>query len=154
MGYIKVDIPAIKKYFDDNALSYKDVCTRIGRSRFYISACAATGKMSSYTYDLLIRELGVSRDAFIPKDTHKETPQDAPKVQTAAGGGDLYTLGLDVSPDRVVLRMCFQGTEIYRSASRVKGKRELDLMQAVSYAAHMMYKFAEQKELDKEGSHA
>lgn len=58
--------------------------------------------------------------------------------------------GLDVSPEKVVLHMYFQGTEICKAYSKVKGTRELDLMQAISYAAHMMYKFAEQKELDKE----
>lgn len=51
---------------------------------------------------------------------------------------------------KVVLHMYFQGTEICKAYSKVKGTRELDLMQAISYAAHMMYKFAEQKELDKE----
>lgn len=50
--------------------------------------------------------------------------------------------------------MYFQDTEIYSAASKVKGTRELDLLQAVSYAAHMMYKFAEQKELNKEEPHA
>lgn len=43
-----------------------------------------------------------------------------------------------------------RGREICKAYSKVKGTRELDLMQAISYAAHMMYKFAEQKELDKE----
>lgn len=50
----------------------------------------------------------------------------------------------------MILRMYFQGTEICKAASKVKGTRELDLMQAISYAAHMMYKFTEQKELNKE----
>ena len=72
------------------------------------------------------------------------------RLKKSIGGGELYTLGLDVSPERVVLHMYFQGTEICKAASKVKGTRELDLMQAISYAAHMMYKFAEQKELDKE----
>lgn len=67
---------------------------------------------------------------------------------------ELYSLRLRVSPCRVILRMYFQDTEIYSAASKVKGTRELDLLQAVSYAAHMMYKFAEQKELNKEAPHA
>lgn len=62
----------------------------------------------------------------------------------------MYTLGLDVSPKRVVLHMYFHGTEICNAAAKVKGTRELDLIQAISYAAHMMYKFTEQKELNKE----
>ena len=98
--------------------------------------------MADYTYDLLIRELGAENGAFQKKE--KAAPQEV------NSGGELYTLGLDVSPKRVVLHMYFQGTEICKAASKVKGTRELDLMQAISYAAHMMYKFTEQKELNKE----
>lgn len=98
--------------------------------------------MAEYTYDLLIQVLGVEDGAFQKKE--KAAPQEVNR------GGELYTLGLDVSPERVILRMYFHGTEICKAAAKVKGTRELDLMQAISYAAHMMYKFTEQKELNKE----
>ena len=140
MGRVRVDIPAVKKYIRDNGMTQADICKRIGRSPNFL--CSSTGDMADYTYELLISALGVERDFFKKKES--------PKQQEAHRGGDLYTLGLEVSPDVVVLKMYFQWTEICRAASRVKGTRELDLMQAVSYAAHMMYKFTEQKELDKE----
>ena len=140
MKRIKVDIPAIKKYIRENGMTQVDVCRRIGRSSNFL--CSCTGDMADYTYDLLIRELGAENGAFQKKE--KAAPQEVHR------GGELYTLGLDVSPERVVLHMYFQGKEICKSAGKVKGTRELDLMQAISYAAHMMYKFAEQKELDKE----
>lgn len=34
--------------------------------------------------------------------------------------------------------------------SKIKGNTDLDLMQAISYAAHMMYKLAEQEVLKKQ----
>lgn len=147
MGYIHVDIPAIKQYLSSRALKQADVCTKMGRSRSYISACGSTGKMSSYAYTLRCRELGVAEDTFIRKEMPKS--QEAPPE-----ADELYSLRLRVSPSRVILRMYFQDTEIYSAVSKVKGTRELDLLQAVSYAAHMMYKFAEQKELNKEAPHA
>ena len=140
MKRIKVDIPAIKKYIRENGMTQVDVCRRIGRSSNFLSSC--TGDMADYTYDLLIRELGAENGAFQKKE--KPAPQEVNR------GGELYTLGLDVSPERVVLHMYFQGTEICKAASKVKGTRELDLMQAISYAAQMMYKFTQQKELNKE----
>lgn len=94
------------------------------------------------THDLLIQVLGVEDGAFQKKK--KAAPQEV------NSGGELYTLGLDVSPERVILRLYFQGTEICKAASKVKGTRELDLIQAISYAAHMMYKFTEQEVLNKE----
>ena len=140
MKRITADIPAIKHYIREKGMTQADVCRRIGRSSHVL--CTCTGDMAEYIYDLLIRELGAENGAFQKKE--KEAPQEVNRV------GELYTLGLDVSPERVVLHMYFQGTEIYKSAAKVKGTRELDLLQAISYAAHMMYKFAEQKELDKE----
>ena len=141
MKRIKVDIQAIKNYIREKGMTQADVCRRIGRSSNFL--CSCTGDMADYTYDLLIRELGAENGAFQKKE--KAAPQEVNR-----GGGELYTLGLDVSPERVVLHMYFQGTEICKAVSKVKGTREVDLMQAISYAAHMMYKFAEQKALDKE----
>ena len=138
MKRIKVDIQAIKEYLSENGMTQVDVCRRIGRSPTFL--CSCTGDMAEYTYDLLIQVLGVEDGAF----QKKAAPQEVNR------GGELYTLGLDVSPERVILRLYFQGTEICKAASKVKGTRELDLMQAISYAAHMMYKFTEQKELNKE----
>lgn len=138
MKRIKVDIQAIKEYLRENGMTQVDVCRRIGRSPTFL--CSCTGDMAEYTYDLLIQVLGVEDGAF----QKKAAPQEVNR------GGELYTLGLDVSPERVILRLYFQGTEICKAASKVKGTRELDLMQAISYAAHMMYKFTEQKELNKE----
>ena len=138
MKRIKVDIQAIKEYLRENGMTQVDVCRRIGRSPTFL--CSCTGDLAEYTYDLLIQVLGVEDGAF----QKKAAPQEVNR------GGELYTLGLDVSPERVILRLYFQGTEICKAASKVKGTRELDLMQAISYAAHMMYKFTEQKELNKE----
>lgn len=140
MKRIKVDMPAIKEHIKKNGMTQADVCKRIGRSPNFL--CGCTGDMADYTYDLLIQVLGVEDGAFQQKE--KAAPPDANR------GGELYTIGLDVYPERVVMRMYFQGTEICKAASKVKGTRELDLMQAISYAAHMMYKFTEQKELNKE----
>ena len=140
MKRINVDIPAIKEYLRENGMTQVDVCRRIGRNPNFL--CSCTGDMAEYTYDLLIQVLGVEYGAFQKKE--KAAPQEVNM------GGELYTLGLDVSPERVVLHMYFQGTEICNAAAKVKGTREVDLMQAISYAAHMMYKFTEQKELTKE----
>lgn len=62
MKRIKVDIPAIKKYIRKHGMTQSDVCRRIGRSSNFL--CSCTGNMADYTYDLLIRELGVENGAF------------------------------------------------------------------------------------------
>lgn len=42
----------------------------------------------------------------------------------------------------------YAGSRRKASEERIKGKKEVDLIQAISYAAHMCYKQAEQKELE------
>lgn len=53
-----------------------------------------------------------------------------------------------MKPDRVRVGISHNGEELYSAWSRVNGDTETNLMQAISYAAHMCYKKAEQKELE------
>ena len=140
MKRIKVDIRAIKKHIREHGMTQSDVGRRIGRNSNFL--CSCTGDLADYTYDLLVRELGVENGAFQKKEDVQPT-----KANSQAG---LYTLGLDFSPEKVVLHMYFQGTEICKAYSKVKGTRELDLMQAISFEQHIMDYFAQKKELDKE----
>lgn len=45
------------------------------------------------------------------------------------------------------MSLYFGDEKICEAYSKIKGPGKLDLMQAISYAAHMMYKLAEQEEL-------
>ena len=54
---------------------------------------------------------------------------------------------MDVRPDRVRLCVKYDGVEVHRAHALIKGDTELDLLQAVSYAAHMIYKLAQQNVL-------
>lgn len=47
------------------------------------------------------------------------------------------------------MALTFGDQELYAAWSRIKGNTELDLLQAVSYAAHLMYKLAEQQALQE-----
>ena len=67
------------------------------------------------------------------------------KAQEPAG----FSLDLMVKPDRVRVAIMHNGRELYSSFARINGDTETKLIQAISYAAHMCYKQAEQKELRK-----
>lgn len=64
-------------------MTQSDVCRRIGRNSNFL--CSCTGDMADYTYDLLVRELGVENGAFQKKEDVQPT-----KANSQAG---LYTLG-------------------------------------------------------------
>ena len=58
-----------------------------------------------------------------------------------------YSLSLQVHPDKVFLALYFNEQEMYHAYSKIKGTEEHDLVQAISYAAHMLYKMSEQEYL-------
>lgn len=91
--------------------------------------------MPSNTLDLLSRFLDVNVSDLTKKKDTKLTG---------------YSVNLDVNPDKVRLQILFDVAVIGSAYSKIKGDTETDLMQAISNAAHMIYKFSEQKRLECE----
>lgn len=77
-----------------------------------------------------------------------ETAPTGPKTFIPAPSAELgWQTRIKVQPDKVCMMVYFNGMEVVQGWSKVKGDKELDLMQAISYAAHMCYKIVEQKKL-------
>lgn len=66
-------------------------------------------------------------------------PEDKPRE---------YTLGLNVYEDRIKLSLLSDGAELLWAYSYRKSDDFMGLMQAISYAAHQLYKKAQQDYLD------
>ena len=62
---------------------------------------------------------------------------------------DMYWLDLKYSHDRLKVQVMFGDEVIVGANAYIKGESELDFVKAISYAAHMCYKFAEQTTLEK-----
>lgn len=84
-----------------------------------------------------------------PEPVHApETAPTGPKTFIPAPSAELgWQTRIKVQPDKVCMMVYFNGMEVVQGWSKVKGDKELDLMQAISYAAHMCYKIVEQKKL-------
>lgn len=65
------------------------------------------------------------------------------------GGQDGYSLRLLTSDKQVFLLLEHDGEKVGSAYSKRKDSSELALTQAISYAAHMIYKFCEQKTLQE-----
>lgn len=66
-----------------------------------------------------------------------------------AGGRDGYALRLQATDKQVFLLLEHDGEKVGSAYSKRKDSSELALTQAISYAAHMIYKFCEQKTLQE-----
>lgn len=144
MEKVKIDPQKIRGFAKSEGKTLSQLSYEIGKSANYLSTCMCNGEMPEGTYRIFCQLHGVKTDRFIP-DPPKPAPVEQPKMVNQL---DLpYTTELKIFPDRVRFTIFYKGQPIYSAFSYIKGKTETDLMQAISYAAHMCYKLAEQKKL-------
>lgn len=82
------------------------------------------------------------------------TPDPPPKpVAPATRPSSGYALELKTYDGHVTLQLLFDSAVLYTGKARIKNganASELEVIQAISYAAHMIFKFAEQDTLTDE----
>lgn len=66
---------------------------------------------------------------------------------------DGYRIEMELKQDRCKLTLLFRAADtdvvVATAGSWIKGNTELDIVQSISYAAHMIYKIVEQKQIEK-----
>lgn len=137
---VNIDKDALRAYVKENGFTLDDLSIRIGRSHAYLSCALKVGNMKGYIYSLLMKTLGLPEGTFLAV---KKEPVAEDEYQDERIDG--YEIQMSVFPDRLKMTMTYQKEKMYESWAIIKGNTELDLMQAVSYSAHMLYKKAEQE---------
>lgn len=133
---IKIDGEKLKNALKKRGLTAKEVSESIGKNSNYITGCVCTGAISDAAMQLIEIKYQIPREEI--KIIEKEN------LSNASPG---FSLNLVVKPDRVRVSINHNGKEIYGAYARINGDTETRLIQAISYAAHMCYKQAEQREL-------
>ena len=118
----------------------------LGYGKSFISNALHSGKMSRAANKLLAATYGIPEGFFLAPDPPKTAQPPEPK-DAQQGGQDGYALRLLTSDKQVFLLLEHDGEKVGSAYSRRKDSSELALTQAISYAAHMIYKFCEQKTL-------
>lgn len=141
MASVNLNIKELRDHLRTNRISMVELSKNMGRSESYISNVVnGNSAMSKTGYDAMCKVLGMAPGAFIA----------APLPPAPASG--VYRLNLTYSDTKVLLQL-MRGEEVVSGAwAIVKEPSRLGFIQAISYAAHMMYKFAEQSELNEEES--
>ena len=122
----------------DHGLTASEVSRQMGRCNNYITTSLKKGAMPPNALSMFCNLVGISAD-----DLEKDSSSKS------FCGYQPHGITLDVRKDKLRMALMFDGQELYSAWSRIKGDTELDLMQAISYAAHLMYKLAEQRELQE-----
>ena len=135
---VAIDPIKFRKWAKQRGLTLTQVSRDLGCGDSFISKALMSRELQIRKFELLQRIYAVSPDELSP---------DFVCDQAATGP---WSLDLTVKPDRVRVSVRFNGAETFSGWSNIRGKTELDLMQAISYAAHMCYKQAEQKNLGEQ----
>lgn len=142
---VPINPDAIRAYCARADISLTELARRMGRTQSYLHQAFARGSMSPTAYPLLVSVAGVPHEEFLAREVETPAPEKP---------AEKYSLNLDVSDDRVRLGFCRDGKEVRHAYSIRKGDDDFALMQGISYAAYMLYKFAKQDKLGKGGKNA
>ena len=143
---VKIDPEELKAWVKETGKTQSEISISLGRARNCLANAIYYGEMSATVFELLTLKYGVDPKRLMKKP---EPPKAQPKP-VAKPDAIGYATNINVYPDKVRFAIAFNGVEILHAYSKVKGNKEVDLIQAISYAAHMCYKLAEQGTLDEE----
>ena len=147
---VEIDIPATREAIDGSGKTMAALSEEIGRCPSYLSYTVKSGRLPEYAFRRLCVLLGVSEGDLLKKQAVTPPPQKA-EAEAVSGCETIgYSVKLDVYPKKVRFAVLFNGEEIMHAWSSIRGARELDLMQSISYAAHMCYKQKEMKVIEEE----
>ena len=141
---VEIDTSAPRAAVYDSGKTFALLSEEIGRCHSYLSVAVKKGRISEYAFRRLCVLLGVSEGALLKK---KAVPPPQKAEAEAVSGCETigYSVKLAVYRKKVRFAILFNGEEIIHAWSSIRGARELDIMQSISYAAHMCYKQKEMK---------
>ena len=146
---VEIDIPATREAIDGSGKTMAALSEEIGRCPAYLSYTVKSGRLPEYAFRRLCVLLGVSEGDLLKKQA--VTPPQKAEAEAVSGCETIgYSVKLDVYPKKVRFAVLFNGEEIMHAWGSIRGARELDLMQSISYAAHMCYKQKEMKVIEEE----
>lgn len=146
---VEIDTSAAREAVYDSGKTLAVLSEEIGRCPSYLSYAVNKGRIPEYAFRRLCVLLGVSEGDMLKKQA--VNPLQKAEVEAVSGCETIgYSVKLDVFPKKVRFAVLFNGEEIIHAWSSIRGARELDLMQSISYAAHMCYKQKEMKVIEEE----
>lgn len=141
---IPIDADRLRRFCMENG-GQTTVSEKLGYGHSYISNALLTGRMNRTACKLLAATYGVPEDFFRAKEPGPPKAAQPPEPKEAQQGG--YALRLHVMDKRVFLQLERDGVKVAGAYSKRKNDSDLALVQAISYAAHMIYKLCEQQAL-------
>lgn len=148
---IKVDPEKILAFCKGTGVTKSEIGYSIGKSSGYINNILKSQQIPEPVYDLLCRVYDLEEGALKadpPCKDNKKLQNGGVEVNPYPLNRTSYWIDLADNGDHVVMRLMLREEEVYKARAFVRNGEdgtEMDLIQAISYAAHMIYKIAQQK---------
>lgn len=139
---MKIDAERLRRFAAKNG-GLAHISRQMGFGDTYLSTIVTRQRMRQSTANQLSAMYGVPEDFFRAREPEK------PKAAAPQAGQTGYALRLQATDKQVFLLLEHDGEKVGSAYSKRKDNSELALVQAISYAAHMIYKFCEQKTLQE-----
>lgn len=139
---VKVDFQKMKAFLDNIGVTLTEASRKIGKSPAYLNAMSKNGEISKTAFMLFCMVYGCKKEDLIYQEPIKK-----PQSSMESYG---WSIDLGVSPTVLTMRLKYGNDTVHTARSKIKGNTQLDLVQAISYAAHMIYKQEEQEVLESE----
>lgn len=126
-----------------------EVTKMLGKSPKYFKNIYDRESMPVSVLNAMCAIFGVDPESFKPEPPKPMLPTSTAAPRTMPSSG--YALDLDVQPAYVSIRLYEDSKMLKQAKARIKnGEKasQLDVVQAISYAAHMLYKFMEQDAIE------
>lgn len=150
VNMMEFDPVKMQNWLDARKLTASEVSVATGHSSGYMSVAIQRGSMPPSQAMLLHSLYGFKLSDVQPDPepvVEQSAEEDWQSVYDTALAGDDYQLRVKVLPDRLCVSVLRNGAVFVHAWSNRKSLSEVDTLQAISYAAHMCYKFVQQKEL-------
>ena len=142
---ILIDTEYLRSWLDSQNETNAQLAYKIGRGATYFTDILRKGYMPDRVFDLFIKTFDLDAEQFKQKPKPVAPPPAAKERYSAEPIIEGYELTLQVRPSRVRVGIAYKGTEICYSWANIRGNTESDLLQAISYASHQNFKFAQIK---------
>lgn len=139
---MKIDAERLRRFAAKNG-GLAHISRQMGFSENYLSTIVNRQRMRQSTANQLSAMYGVPEDFFRARELAKQNSAAPQEKQMG------YALRLQATDKQVFLLLEHDGEKVGSAYSKRKDSSELALTQAISYAAHMIYKFCEQKTLQE-----
>lgn len=140
---VKIDPQKFKNWCAKNGVTYKNVSENLGCYDSFISRVVASGEFPERKFTLFLSRYNEDEHTFLPDKAEAAKEYNR---QDSTG----FSMGLIVKPNKVRVSIQHDGNELYGAYAGIKKNDTVSLIQAISYAAHMCYKMAEQQNFEKD----